>query len=256
MRPFLRGSSVPASLALLVSCAHLDHAPQATLSDDFEGYAPGGPPGAGWQVQTGGGGTLVVDDTQAFSGTRSVHIKVPRAVAKARIRQGRPVLPLPGNNLHGRMMVRLTPGWSGDHTDLVSARGMIADGAAAELYVSARPYLFVAYHPHHCTKKGKTNLPLGRWVCLQWQFDGSRKRDGTAKNEVRVWIDGALVNDAVLLGAGGTCREGVNPPWVVPVFDSFSVGWQNWNNAMPVPVEMWIDDVAIDSKAIACPANR
>ena len=41
----------------------------------------------------------------------------------------------------------------------------------------------------------------------------------------------------------------------VPIFDSLSLGWQNWNNPTPIPIEMWIDDVAIDSKPIACPTK-
>ena len=53
------------------------------------------------------------------------------------------------------------------------------------------------------------------------------------------------------MGAG--CTSGTNVPWAAPVFDSLRLGWTN-KQASP-PIEAWIDDIAIDSKPIACPAS-
>src|SRR5581483_3847119 len=83
----------------------------ATFCDDFESYAAGAQPGGSWTTRTTLG-AVVVDDTQARSGSRSVKLttqaKTSDGIKTAFIRLGgAPVFPSPGNVLYGRMMVRL-----------------------------------------------------------------------------------------------------------------------------------------------------
>lgn len=82
----------------------------------------------------------------------------------------------------------------------------------------------------------------------EWQVDGP-------SNSARLWIDGAALPE---IDAGPasrmTCTMGSPPPPGVPAptFDHAHVGWENVRTAT-IPVELWIDDVAIDSKRIGCP---
>lgn len=80
----------------------------ARLCDDFEAYPSGTKPGGTWSV-SGAVNSLVVDSTRAFSGTKSVLIKLP-ASANAQAFMSPPsksLFPLKDNILFGRMMVFL-----------------------------------------------------------------------------------------------------------------------------------------------------
>ncbi len=221
----------------------------ARFCDDFESYATGqAPTGYGLRQK---GGTLTIESSKAFSGTRSVYIKSDEGSAKttALINVGRGILPLPGNVVHGRMMVYLTATPQGNvHWDNTIWSGKLpgTDVKAQYAYGGHQSGRFiVVYNPHDCNAISQTPFPTGRWACLQWQFDGPSMT-------TRLWVDGKAIADQTVVGKTNRCMDRSGAEWVAPTFDNAQFGWTNYQPS-PVPIEMWMDDIAIDSKQIACP---
>jgi hypothetical protein len=226
----------------------------ARYCDDFEVYKPDAPP-AGWSARTGGGGTITVDETRAFSGTRAIHIKVPGGSATAQISRKMTGLPVPGNNLYGRMMVYLqTPPPGGVHYDIVEASGTTAAGARPVYYIGINGKFHNLYQPHSCYRFSNVGPPANRWFCLRWQFDGSDDGKGGTRNVSRTWLDTAANPVVNVDRFGQTCEDGTRSEWIAPVFSSFTIGWANYQKS-PNPTEMWLDDIAFDNKPLDCPAQ-
>jgi hypothetical protein len=223
----------------------------ARLCEDFERYGVGAAPAGGWTLMARGGASAVVDETRAFSGTRSVLFRAPIGSSSAFIVRGAPALPVPGNDLYGRMMVYLARSPMGEvHWNSVCAWGKLPSGASQAYCYGGHFQQFLAnYRPaNDCWKGSKTAFPTGRWSCLQWRYDGP-------KNQMRLWMDGAPVTQASVDGFGEGCHEGgTTTPWVAPVFDSLRIGWENYQSS-PIAIELWIDDVAVGESAIPCPTK-
>ncbi len=222
----------------------------AKFCDDFESYATGKPP-AGYGLRQNGG-TLTVESTKAFSGTKAVYMKSNAGATKllAMISRGKPVLPLPGNVVHGRMTVFLTAvPQGGVHWDNTIFSGLIPGTTTRAQYAYGGMFgkFIVVYNPHDCNAVSQTAVPAGRWVCLQWQFDGPNMT-------TRLWVDGKPIPDQTVVGKTNRCVDRSASPWVAPSFDNAQFGFWNYQDS-PVPIEMWMDDVAIDSNPIACPTR-
>lgn len=234
----------------------------ALFCDDFEGWDAGAAPGAPWQV-TLNKGTVAVSTTRAASGQKSVRVAVQAGVSGDSFRRavltlsGAPVLPVTGNNLFGRMRVWVNDLPSGDkndnelvHYSFISGSGhsAAAGGTTLVKYGAMNFKRFLANYwegptKYDCWRNSATAMPEGRWSCLEWQFDGPR-------NEARLWLDGAALTDATILGMGDGCVGTTNQPWKFPVFDRLELGWQNyqlWSGQ-----ELWVDDVAIGTARIGC----
>ncbi len=241
---------------LVCSLAHLACAGKQTASgarffDDFESYTVGMKPAGGWTVK----GSVVVDSTRAFSGTKAILISGPPPKTRGTIARGDGGLPYASNTIHGRMMVWLTAApIGGVHWDSIWAIGQLPGSAvtAHYRYGGAREKFIAVYDTYakpnpDCNRGSQTKFPVQRWACLQWQFDGS-------KNEAHLWMDGKPIDDQTVIRFGNGC---VHVPrtteWLAPVFDTFQVGWLNYQPSA-IPIEMWIDDVAFGETPVPCPA--
>ncbi len=234
----------------------------AKLCDDFEAYPAAAAPGGGWKVSTSKGGTLVVDDKKAYSGTKSILITTPGMTASAWMTRDRSVFPLVNNAIYGRMMTFLSAAPKGAvHWNNIQATGIRPDTKANSAYQWGAMFekVMANYWPPDCSKSSKTSWPVGKWSCVQWQFDGSPNAAGDGrKNEMRLWVDGTLLNDTTIVRFGTGCVNAVpkDNEWVAPTFTSLRLGWENYQTS-PIPIEMWIDDVAVDpSHPISCPAPK
>ena len=97
-----------------------------------------------------------------------------------------------------------------------------------------------------CWHHSKTTIPLNRWACVEWQFDG-------ATNTQRFWLDGQPIDDLTVVGKGDGCiNHDLMDNWYFPTFNALRLGWEHYQLG---PGEAWIDDVAVDSKRVGCPAN-
>jgi hypothetical protein len=223
----------------------------AIACDDFEGNVTGAAP-AMWTVDIGpvGTGTVKVDTTRAFSGTKSLRITVMPRMDHNRAFITRALPALPGNAFYGRMMIWVvaTPP-SGVHWDNIRAQGFFAgtmmDGQYNYGGGQTTGNLMANYwtKASDCWKSSSRKLTTGKWACIEWLYDGGH-------DEMHYWLDKEEVADLAVPQKGDGCY-GPNV-WHAPPFEKLSLGWYNAQPS-PIPIEMWVDDVAVDTKRIGCP---
>ncbi|MEA2748142.1 MAG: hypothetical protein QOI41_2285 [Myxococcales bacterium] len=201
----------------------------AKVCDDFESYAKGGAPTAPWTADVASA-AMAIDDTRAFSGTKSVHITTQGGGAKALIVQTAPLLPFAGNNVYGRFMM-FSNVMPTTHYHLVIANGPGDNGQMTMGGIESSKALF-NYGPGDNTAVSNTQYPSGKWTCIQWQFDGPN-------TTARMSIDGLSLDNQIT-------------NWQSFSIAKLSIGLLNCCDDAPM-VDMWIDAVAIDDKPVACP---
>jgi hypothetical protein len=237
----------------------------ALFCDDFDSYAASGNPGGMWKTSTQAGGTLSVDTTHAHSGKNAVHVMNPGGAAFERAfmsLEGAPLFPLAHNTFFGRMMIYVTkvpantvhwtiiqgegskvPGFP-DLTQAVYRYGGQINGNQLMSNYDTQPGRL-----SDCAQRSKVAVPENKWACVEWRFDGELK-------ELDLWLDGAIIPALSVrqkaVPTQGACQNAAySGIWEPPTFDSIRLGWQHYQQG---PGEAWIDDVAIDTKRVGCPA--
>ncbi len=228
----------------------------ALFCDDFESYVAGAAPAGGWRAGMSNG-TVRVDTVRAFSGTKAARFQMTAGMPAYRrafmARAGAPIFPLPGNVMHGRMMVWLDQApVGGVHWTNIQGEGPVAGQMFRALYRYGGMYqkLMANYETSgvktDCWKNSQTLMPEKRWACLQWRFAG-------ATNQLDFWLDGKAVNDLTVVQKGSGCiAHDTQDNWFAPTFDTLQLGWEHYQEAA-TPIDLSIDDVAIGTAAIACP---
>jgi len=245
--------------------ASADCPPGALVCDDFEGYALGGDLSPNWTTEIMGG-TVQVETSKPFRGTKGVRITTtlspPNEPARtnggplraATLIKQAPLFPIVGNAFYGRVMIWLTdmpPG--GVHFSNIEASGKFPDGRLVKYGeggmfqklmagYTIRPMGEFDLPTVDCAKTSNTGVPVKRWVCVEWQFNGSN-------DEMHLWFDGQAQTPVDVVKTGGGCSV----PWQAPVFDKLFLGWRH-SQPSSIDVEMWLDDVVIDTKRVGCPA--
>jgi hypothetical protein len=231
----------------------------ALLCDDFEKYTAGGSLAPTWTTDLTGG-MVRVDTTKPFAGKQAVHISAATGVTNLLqiVTQGAPVFPLPGNMFYGRMMYWLSE-MPPDHTNIIQASGVLPGGTQIAKYAYGIKYkhLMAGYTIRaretdsptvDCgNTPATTGYPEKKWICLEWQFDGS-------KDEMHHWVDGQAQPAVDVVKTGG-CPEGgaapANGRWQAPVFNKVMLGF--YAHPYATPIDVWIDDVVISTQRIGCP---
>jgi hypothetical protein len=205
-------------------------------------------------VSGSAGESAVIDGRNAWSGHRSVLFKHSGTAHNSiYLVLAEKVLPLPSNDLHGRLMLFITKAPPRLHWDNVRATGPLPEGTEAQYNLGGENASFLSnYEPHDCYRRTQVPYPQGRWACLQWQFNGASSGGGTS-NEFRVWLDGQPIEEATVTRFGQGCVDKTTSEWNAPAFQRLFVGWEQYRRSDPI--EMWIDDVAVGEKPIACPGR-
>jgi hypothetical protein len=228
----------------------------ALLCDDFESYPLAGPPGGMWKLSTNGG-AVVVDSAHARSGTHAVHVTTVGGAGSYHQAfmqvSGAPIFPVAGNVVFGRMMIWLTaaPTQTTHWTNIAGSGQVTGQGFSAVSRYGGQysPRMMANYDTSgvasDCWQHSATGIPVGRWACFEWRFDGPQ-------NEMDFWLDGSSLADLTVLGQGQGCiANGTNGKWLLPEYDTISLGWEHYQASDAI--DLWIDDVALDTQRIGCP---
>jgi len=230
------------------------------LCEDFESYNAPADLSAAWTT-TVTAATLAVDTTKAAHGTKALHIKAAAGTPVAVIaKQGAPLFPIAGNMMYGRVMMWLTGTPGGDyHWNNIQAAGTMPGATTWGKYgwggqfgkilagYTVRTAQTATTATMDCSNPSMSAFPSGKWVCVEWQFDGP-------KNAMHLWFDGTLLSDVDVNGMGTRCvaNTDLGKPWNAPDFSFLSLGWQQYQGSNG-PLELWMDDVAVGTQRIGCP---
>jgi hypothetical protein len=246
---------------------------QALFCDGFEDDAMGQLPAAPWSEETYRSGAVIkVSDERVFSGSRSLHVLAP---ANARRRgyvaiHGTPVFPAASRGMYGRAMFWLDAapiaanGSDSVHWTLLQGEGRSADDRnnaifrlGGELDSGLRLKANYETTPpvrSDCRRHSARKLPLARWTCVEWHFDG-------ATNEMQYWIDGEELADIHVIGRGAgpdsDCahQEDLHGEWLAPpAFQSLYMGFERYDVSSN-DQNLWIDDVVISPRRVTCPTG-
>ncbi len=244
-----------------------DGCASALYCDNFDSYTSPGNPGGMWKTSTQPGGMVSVDTMHAFSGTKAVHVMDPGNAAYERAfisLEGAPVFPLANNTMFGRMMIYVTRRPTTTvHYSLISGEGSKVPGfpnLTAGYYrygAQINGSQFLAQYDVQpsgqadCAQRAQVSLMLNKWSCIEWRFDGTLK-------EMDLWLDGTIipalsVRQMAPNGKAACQNQNWSGIWEPPTFDAIRLGWQHYQQG---PGEAWIDDVAVDTKKIGCPAAQ
>ncbi|MDI1444058.1 hypothetical protein [Polyangium sp. 6x1] len=252
----------------------------ALLCDDFESFAVGDKPGGKWrtvEVQ----GSVVVSSENARSGSRAVKVTANATSMGADFRtvmlalDDTSVLPPEGNVLYGRAMlfvesVPMQPGGIG----LVTGQGRVPGqtykayyrygindpvldektgaflGSELQAFYDTPEYYDDPMSAPHTAcwahSNDNTVMPVGRWTCFEWKFDGK-------ENAMQLSLDGYGVPGLAVKETGDGCTNPDTPaaPWLAPLFSELYLGWESYlaDEARTI----WIDDVVLATQPIGCP---
>lgn len=240
--------------------------------DDFEGAAVGSSPAAPWTLNAGAGAEIRVSNERAASGGKAVRVTAPSKTAAFLELSASPFFPRSPNAFFGRARfyfesapTSLDPSV---HWTFLQASGKRADdGHRAEYRYGGQQALFDgtgAFYGNQMMANYETPdfysgsapgsdcwhharqrvLPLGRWVCFEWHFDGQN-------DTMELWLDGAPLDDLTVRGTGQGCvHQPADYRWTAPTFERVSLGWQGYQTDEPRTV--YIDDVAFADERVGC----
>jgi hypothetical protein len=254
------------------AAASPDPCATARFCENFEGYEAGAPPAANWKVETNLGAVSVVTD-QHFDGQKSARFTTQSSTGDktAYLRLDvASVFPVPGNAYYGRMMSRLesAPDQS-VHWTFIQAGGPVpgqdyhalyryggqqpvtADGGFVGSQLMANydtPDSYSGTGPSSdCWNHAKgTVVPVERWACIEWQFDGPN-------NSMHFWLDGAPVDSLTVAGLGQGCvHQPQTFPWTAPDFSTLELGWESYQGDSART--LYLDDIVISTERVGCPS--
>jgi hypothetical protein len=247
-----------------------DPCASAIFCDDFESYSAGAAPGGRWTVQTNSG-AVSVDTAQSHSGTKAAKFttlaKTGSKTAFMHLANA-PVFPVAGNVYYGRMMFRLEAAPTASvHWTFIQGGGLVPGQTYHALYryggqlpitqgaAFVGNQLMANYEtPDSYSGNGpssdcwnhanQTVVPVGRWACVEWKFDGPN-------NQMSLWLDGVSVPALTVNGVGQGCvNQPATYPWTAPLFDRLDLGWESYQT--DDARTLWIDDVVISASPIGC----
>jgi hypothetical protein len=228
------------------SCAALP------LCDGFETATAGAATLGAWSVvapNCQGTGRVVLDQTQAHRGSRSVrveggagycnHVFITPATSLAAI----------GPVLFGRFFLRLGSELGDGHVTLLAMKDA-ADGKDLRLGGQSKILMWnresddatlPALSPVGIAQSRV--LPRAHWLCIELALD----RDA---GTLRTWIDGAPVTG---LAVDAVATPEVDEPWLRrtwrPRVQDLRVGWESYGDQTNT---LWFDDVAFGGARIGC----
>ncbi|MFT5358058.1 MAG: hypothetical protein ACI9KE_005295 [Polyangiales bacterium] len=235
-------------------CERFDDYADVTSLEDGQRFGP-------WRTAHRTPGSVMdLDDTRSVSGGRSLHVRIDdeaRAGGRLFTTGDQPLFEDAPTQLYGRMMMYVGDNGHSVHWTMFGASGPALDvpgRRATYLFSSLRradanqfsAVNYVNNDPaQDCWNSSDTPIPSGRWMCIEWSAD-------SVTRQVRMSMDGSPILAVDETGQGCVGDVPNDSPWFGPTFDQFYVG--TWSfHPMVGPLEVWIDDVIVDTTPVACP---
>jgi hypothetical protein len=257
-------------------------APPAVICDDFEKYPANATDlSPDWIAYTYSG-AVKVDTTKPHAGKQSLHLTTQAGMRHyadiIRETRGKQLLP---QNHYGRLQVFLSSLPPASHFNLNLSSGplvgfpdeigkfaeggmygkLMSNYAQRARAMANGQYLLRGGGPEQgdaaadadCAVAAPSQtISAGKWVCWEWQFDGT-------KDEAHLWLDNVAMTEVDAVQSGKQCQgPGFNGKpmsaayhWESPqVFDKLIVGYEQYQDT-PAQ-EVWIDDLAIGTERLGC----
>ncbi|MGZ3455632.1 MAG: hypothetical protein ACXVEF_38865 [Polyangiales bacterium] len=243
----------------------------ALFCETFDSYSAvssvtGGQKFGPWQAELKSGASMVLDGAHKRSGANALHVHIDNGVTEGgrlHTTGGQPIFASKPTHLYGRMMMYIDPNGTSIHWTFFGVGGKVpagspAAGESAAYILSSLPnkvntYSFVyglsapdGYHD--CSSQSKTPMPTATWACVSFEIDSVARKLRMYKDDATTPI--LSVDDH---GTGCVAPTSVTSPWYGPAIDSLFVGAFSFH-AMNAPLDVWIDDLVVDTKPVNCPA--
>jgi hypothetical protein len=239
----------------------------AKLCETFEGYDAGplsdGNTFGPWRVNVqDSSGSANIDTTRAVSGTRALHVHIDQnASSGAQIRtQAAPLFAQTRQQLYGRFMMYLGPDGTSIHWTMFGASGIVPAGTTSA--GANATYLFSAFDngsgknefsevygnsstQQDCYHGSSLLMPVNQWACVAFSVDAPNR-------QYRFWLNGIAHPELSINDRGDGCVNQANQSWWGPDFDEFYMGALSFH-PMSGPLDLWIDDLVVDTNPVACP---
>ena len=235
------------------------------LCDSFEGTAIDT---TTWQVSGSGSEMPSLSIAQAARGTGSLHIVLSKIAQGGGYESQRlnetKTFPAANNRYFGRMFVRFASlpaapldylHWTiaagtGDDipTDIRLSGQFNNDGQGKNLYGIGTDETGLDGGTGDWTQQDNdpannpTNVPLNKWMCVEWMYDGSA-------NETRFWWNGIEHPSMHTTSTMSGSKTGA--PFILPDFTSQWIGFEAYQSTTET-LEAYLDELAIDGERIGC----
>ena len=99
---------------------------------------------------------------------------------------------------------------------------------------------------HDCSSQSATSMPTA-WACVAFEMDSEARKLSMYKDDA-----GAPILSVDDHGADCVAPTPSTDPWYGPAVTDMFVGAWSFH-AMNAPLDVWIDDLVVDTKPVACP---
>ncbi len=242
-------------------CEKFESYPGITAIADKQKLGP-------WHAALQTGATMGLDGAHKISGASALHVHIDNTVTAG----GRlfadgalPVFAGKPTHLYGRMMMYIDPNGTSIHWTFFGVNGGAdpaspAAGRNASYIMSSLPkngvntYSFVyglsaqgADGFHDCSSQSATPMPTAAWACVAFEMDSVARKLRMVKDTAAAPI--LSVDDH---GNGCVAPTPVVSPWYGPAATQLFAGAWSFH-PMNAPLDVWIDDVVVDTKPVSCP---
>jgi hypothetical protein len=258
--PDMGGQPVdPCTASATAFCEHFDDYVETGLSD-AQTFGP-------WRASVSDeGATMDLDGTHTVSGDGALHVLLAQGPASG----GRlfttgdvPILSDTPTHVYGRMMMYIEQNGTSVHWTFFGVQGAAEPasplaGNYAAYIMSSLPregvntYSFVdglagGDYYQDCSTQGETPMPTGEWTCVSFEMDSLARH-------LRMWKDGDEPPIVAVDDHGNGCVSPApsDSTWWGPEIDELFVGIWSFH-PMNAPLEVWIDDLVVDTVPVECP---
>lgn len=238
-------------------CETFESYPTVTTIADKQKLGP-------WRAEVKAtGATMGLDGTHRTSGGNALHVHIDdKATSGGRLfAEGtQPIFEGAPKHLYGRLMMYIDPNGASTHWTFFGVNGKNdASNRNASYLLSSLPeknanaYAFVyglagiPTEPYRdCYRHSTALMPSSAWSCVAFELDSETRK-------LRMYKDGAAdpivsVDDR---GQGCVAPTPGNTTWDGPSITQLYAGAWSFH-AMSGPLDVWIDDVVVDTKPVSC----